>query len=139
MNSVILIGRLTKDPDLKYPPGIGKAVATFTVAVNRTFKNKEGNYEADFIPVQVWGKAAENCANYLQKGRQVGVSGRLQIRKYEDKDGNSRWATEVVADRVEFLEYADKKIDGGQPAGQGKYTGLDPEGFEALDDDDIPF
>jgi len=141
MNCVILIGRLTKDPDLRYIPGTGNPVATFTVAVNRTFKNKEGNYEADFIPVQVWGKQAENCANYLQKGRQVGVSGRLQVRSYETQNGERRWVTEVVADRIEFLEWSSKENGSGSSEAPRSFepTGLDPEGFQALDDDDIPF
>lgn len=141
MNSVILIGRLTKDPDLRYIPGTGNPVATFTVAVNRTFKNKEGNYEADFIPVQVWGKQAENCANYLQKGRQVGVSGRLQVRSYETQNGERRWVTEVVADRIEFLEWSSKENGSGAEEAPRSFEpkGLDPEGFQALDDDDIPF
>ncbi|MZQ74759.1 MAG: single-stranded DNA-binding protein [Peptoclostridium sp.] len=141
MNCVILIGRLTKDPDLRYIPGTGNPVATFTVAVNRTFKNKEGNYEADFIPVQVWGKQAENCANYLQKGRQVGVSGRLQVRSYETQNGERRWVTEVVADRIEFLEWSSKESGSGSSEAPRSFepTGLDPEGFQALDDDDIPF
>lgn len=140
MNCVVLIGRLTKDPELRYIPGSGKPVATFTIAVNRPFKNKEGQYEADFIPIQVWGRTAENCANYLQKGRQAAVSGRLQIRTYDDQQGQRRWVTEVVADRVEFLESAGKPAD--KPKSEEKSfepTGLDPEGFQALDDDDIPF
>jgi single-strand DNA-binding protein len=140
LNCVVLIGRLTKDPELRYIPGTGKPVATFTIAVNRPFKNREGQYEADFIPIQVWGKSAENCANYLQKGRQAAVSGRLQIRSYDDQQGQRRWVTEVVADRVEFLEWAgrDEKPSGGQEK-SFELKGLDPEGFQALDDDDIPF
>ena len=135
MNNVVLIGRLTKDPELRYIPGSGKAVATFTLAVNRPFKNKEGQYEADFIPIQVWGKSAENAANYLAKGRQAAVSGRLQIRTYDDQQGQKRWVTEVVADRVEFLEW-DKK---NESTSQGQGSSGAPEGYMALDDDDIPF
>ena len=138
MNCVVLIGRLTKDPELRYIPGSGKAVATFTLAVNRPFKNREGQYEADFIPIQVWGKSAENAANYLAKGRQAAVSGRLQIRTYDDQQGQRRWVTEVVADRVEFLEWGERDSRASQNTGF-EPKGLDAAGFEALDDDDIPF
>lgn len=129
MNCVILTGNLTRDPELKYLPGGGNAVTTFTVAVQRPFKNKEGNYEADFIPVQVWGRSAENAANYLRKGSRAGVSGRLQVRSYEDKEGNKRWVTEVVADRVEFLD--------SKGAGEQKQEpkGLADDGFAAIEDD----
>ncbi len=99
LNRVIIIGRLTQDPELRYTQN-GTAVATFTVAVNRKFKRDE----ADFIPVVVWNKTAENCANYLGKGRLVAVEGRLQIRSYETQDGQRRRVTEVVAEEVKFLD-----------------------------------
>ncbi len=101
LNRVIIIGRLTQDPELRYTQN-GTAVATFTVAVNRKFKRDE----ADFIPVVVWNKTAENCANYLGKGRLVAVEGRLQIRSYETQDGQRRRVTEVVAEEVKFLDKA---------------------------------
>ncbi len=102
MNKVCLIGRLTKDPELRYTTN-GTAIANFTLAVNRPFTNQKGNKEADFIPIVVWNKAAENCAQYLAKGQQAAIEGRLQIRAYEDNSGQKRWITEVIAERVEFL------------------------------------
>jgi single-strand DNA-binding protein len=103
LNKIILIGRLTKDPELKYIPA-GDPVVDFTLAVDRPFANKEGEREADFIPVVVWRKQAENCAKHLAKGSLVAVDGRLQVRSYE-QDGQKRYATEVVAESVSFLEW----------------------------------
>ncbi|MCK4496416.1 MAG: single-stranded DNA-binding protein, partial [Candidatus Aminicenantes bacterium] len=94
MNRIILIGNLTRDPELRYTPE-GTSVASFTVAVNRSFVNREGEREADFIPVVVWQKRAETCTEYLMKGSQVAVDGRLQVRNYEDKDGIRRRVAEV--------------------------------------------
>ena len=102
MNKVFLIGRLTKDPELRYT-GSNTAVASFTVAVNRNFANQNGEREADFIPVVVWRKQAENVKNYLSQGSQVAIDGRIQTRSYDDKDGQKRFVTEVVADNVEFV------------------------------------
>lgn len=107
MNRVILIGRLTADPELKFTPG-GAAYANISVAADREFKTKDGEREADFVPVTVWGKSAENLAKYMSKGRQIAIEGRLQIDKYE-KDGQKRTATKVVASRVEFLGGGQKK------------------------------
>ncbi|GER67320.1 single-stranded DNA-binding protein [Weizmannia acidilactici] len=103
LNRVVLVGRLTRDPDLRYTPS-GVAVATFTLAVNRTFTNQQGEREADFINCVVWRKQAENVANYLKKGSLAGVDGRLQTRNYEAQDGRRVYVTEVVADSVQFLE-----------------------------------
>ncbi|EBD1472292.1 single-stranded DNA-binding protein [Listeria monocytogenes] len=103
MNRVVLVGRLTKDPDLRYTPA-GAAVATFTLAVNRPFKNAQGEQEADFINCVVWRKPAENVANFLKKGSLAGVDGRIQTRNYEDGDGKRVFVTEVVAETVQFLE-----------------------------------
>lgn len=105
MNKVILIGRLTKDPELRYTPGTGVPVATFTLAVDRRFTNASGERETDFIKIVVWRKLAELCANNLNKGRLVGVCGRLQVRSFEGQDGQKRWVTEVVADEVQFLDW----------------------------------
>src|SRR5690554_3282669 len=105
MNSVVLIGRLARDPELRFTAS-GKAVATFSIAVKRTFSKTN---EADFFNVVVWEKAAENCANYLAKGRMVGIEGRLQSRTYETKTGEKRYITEVVANQVEFLEWGNKE------------------------------
>ncbi|MED2737456.1 single-stranded DNA-binding protein [Bacillus toyonensis] len=103
MNRVILVGRLTKDPDLKYTPN-GVAVATFTLAVNRSFANQQGEREADFINCVIWRKQAENVANYLKKGSLAGVDGRLQTRNYDGQDGKRVYVTEVIAESVQFLE-----------------------------------
>ena len=103
MNHVILIGRLTRDPELRYTPK-GTAVTTFTLAVGRQFTNQDGEKEADFIPVVTWGKVAKNCADYIGKGRLVAVEGRIQVRWYE-KDKQKRKVTEVVAKKVQFLDY----------------------------------
>ncbi len=104
MNKIILIGRLTADPELKYTQS-GKAVTKFTVAVDREFKNKDGEKETDFIKTITWGKLAEICSEYLDKGKKVAVDGRLQIRSYE-QDGDRKWIAEVVANAVEFLSPA---------------------------------
>ena len=102
LNRIILIGRLTKDVELRYTPA-GKAVASFILAVERQFKNAQGQKEADFINIVVWGAQAENSANYLSKGKLAAVDGRLQIRSFDGQDGQRRWVTEVVADIVRFL------------------------------------
>lgn len=99
LNRVILIGRLTRDPELRYTPN-GTAVASFTIAVDRKFKREE----TDFVPIVVWSKLAEHCANYLAKGRLVAVEGRLQVRSYETQDGQKRWVTEVIGEDVRFLD-----------------------------------
>lgn len=103
INRVILVGRLTKDPELRYTPN-GVAVATFTLAVNRTYTNQQGEREADFINCIVWRRQAENVANYLKKGSLAGVEGRIQTRSYENQEGRKVYVTEVVADSVQFLE-----------------------------------
>lgn len=103
MNKVFLIGRLTRDPELNYTAG-NIAVARFTLAVNRTFTNQAGEREADFINIVVWRKQAENVKNYLNQGSQVAIDGRIQTGSYEDKEGNKRYTTDVVADSVQFLD-----------------------------------
>ncbi len=102
MNKVFLIGRLTRDPELRYT-GNNTAVASFTLAVNRTYSNQQGDRDADFINIVVWRKQAESVKNYLLQGSQVAVDGRIQTRNYEDNNGQKRYVTEVVADNVEFL------------------------------------
>ncbi|GGI98100.1 single-stranded DNA-binding protein [Paenibacillus hunanensis] len=103
LNRVILIGRLTKDPELRYTPA-GVAVAQFTLAIDRPFKGQDGEREVDFIPVVVWRQLAETCANYLRKGRLTAIEGRIQVRNYENNEGKRVYVTEVVADNVRFLE-----------------------------------
>ncbi len=133
MNKVVLIGRLTKDPDLKFTPGSGTAVATFILAVDRRF-SKDGQREADFIPIVVWGKQAESTANYMSKGKLMGVAGRIQTRNYDAKDGTKRYVTEVVAEEVQFLEWGDKP--GNKSYGDGNsYDGITPIDEEG----EIPF
>ncbi|EAE4973705.1 single-stranded DNA-binding protein [Listeria monocytogenes] len=111
MNRVVLVGRLTKDPELRYTPA-GVAVATFTLAVNRTFTNQNGEREADFINCVVWRKPAENAANFLKKGSMAGVDGRVQTRNYEGNDGKRVYVTEIVAESVQFLESKNNNAEG---------------------------
>lgn len=113
MNRVVLVGRLTKDPELRYTPS-GVAVATFTLAVNRAFSNQQGEREADFINCVVWRKPAENVANFLKKGSLAGVDGRIQTRNYEGQDGKRVYITEVVAESVQFLEPRNSAGGGGR-------------------------
>lgn len=103
LNRVVLVGRLTKDPELRYTPN-GVAVANFTLAVNRPFSNTEGDREADFINCVVWRKPAENVANFLKKGSLAGVDGRVQTRSYDNNEGRRVYVTEIVAESVQFLE-----------------------------------
>ncbi|HOV80844.1 MAG TPA: single-stranded DNA-binding protein [Bacillota bacterium] len=132
-NKVILIGRLTRDPELRYTPN-GVAVARFTLAVDRR-QVKDRARETDFIDIVVWQKQAETCANYLGKGRLVAVEGRLQIRSYDDSQGIRRKAAEVVAETVRFL---DRAREGAPDEGiQGEGHGYGSE--VSFDEDDIPF
>lgn len=103
MNRVVLVGRLTRDPELRYTPS-GNAVANGNIAVNRPYKNQNGETEADFINFVVWRKAAENLANYTKKGSLIGIDGRIQTRSYEGQDGKTVYVTEVLAENIQFLE-----------------------------------
>jgi single-strand DNA-binding protein len=136
LNRVILIGRLTKEPELRYTPS-GAAVAKFTLAVDRR-QSKDREKEADFIDIVVWQKQAENCANYLGKGRLVAVDGRLQVRSYEDSQGIRRKAAEVVAENVRFLDRAKEGSAG--PGGAAQSSEGSSYGSEiSFNEDDIPF
>ncbi|WP_068784283.1 single-stranded DNA-binding protein [Paenibacillus phocaensis] len=115
LNRVILIGRLTRDPELRYTPA-GVAVTQFTLAVDRPFTSQGGEREADFIPVVTWRQLAETCANYLRKGRLTAVEGRIQVRNYENNEGKRVYVTEVIADNVRFLE---SNREGGAGGGGG--------------------
>lgn len=126
LNRIVLIGRLTKDSDLKYTPN-GVAVCNFTLAVDRTFKNANGEREADFINCVVYRQLAELCANYLSKGKIAAVDGRLQIRSYDGQDGQKRWVTEVIGEKVRFLSPKDHAPD------------INDVGTEISLDSDIPF
>ncbi len=149
INRVVLVGRLTKDPELRYTNS-NIAVGTFTVAVNRNFTSADGKREADFIPCVVWRKQAENVGKYLHKGSLVGIDGRIQTRNYEANDGTRRYITEVVCDNVKFL---DTKESAGQnsfaskndyqPSAQFKEEKEEDPFFASsnieIDDDDLPF
>jgi single-strand DNA-binding protein len=131
MNNCSIIGRLTKPVDLRYTPS-GHAVGTFTIAVNRTFKNQNGEYEADFINCQVWKKQAENMENFTDKGSLVGITGRIQTRNFQNSEGKKVFITEVVAESVQFLEPKGQKQD--------KPKQSDPFGDAApVDDSELPF
>lgn len=130
MNKIILIGRLTRDPEVRYTQS-GKAHTSFTLAVDRF---GSANKEADFIPVVAWDKQAETCGNYLSKGQKVAVEGRLQVRSYETPDGQKRRISEVVAQTVEFLERKQQNAAPGQGAEMGGFGG-----DVIADADDIPF
>lgn len=143
INRVILVGRLTKDPEYRQTPN-GVSVATFTLAVNRSFTNSQGEREADFINVVVFRRQAENVNNYLFKGSLAGVDGRIQSRSYENKEGQRVFVTEVVADSVQFLEPKNNNQQNNQPQQQ---RGQAPAGNNPfandnntnIDDDDLPF
>lgn len=123
LNRVILIGRLTKDPELRYTPA-GVAVTQFTIAVDRPFTSQGGEREADFIPVVTWRQLAETCANYLRKGRLTAVEGRIQVRNYENNEGKRVYVTEVIADNVRFLESNREGGTGGSgPREEAPYSG----------------
>ncbi|MGG1634330.1 single-stranded DNA-binding protein [Paenibacillus sp. FSL A5-0031] len=122
LNRVILIGRLTRDPELRYTPA-GVAVTQFTLAVDRPFTSGgQGEREADFIPVVTWRQLAETCANYLRKGRLTAVEGRIQVRNYENNEGKRVYVTEVIADNVRFLE-SNKDGGGSREEGGSSYSG----------------
>ncbi|ABR48737.1 single-strand binding protein [Alkaliphilus metalliredigens QYMF] len=134
MNNVVLIGRLVRDPELRFIAGTGKAVCNFTLAVDKNLardKKKEfeekGQSTADFIRIIVWGKQAENCANFLAKGRLVAINGSISTSSYKTQSGETRYSTDIIASNVEFLEWGDRGSD------QNKYKDDD---FTAIDDDE---
>lgn len=138
MNKVVLIGRLTKDPELKFTP-TGTSVTTFTLAVSRRYK-KEGQPQADFIQIVAWGKTGEGVANYKKKGALISVAGRIETRNYEAKDGTKRYVTEVIAEEIIFLDYENKQ------QGQAQQDNTIPGNYfgnggmtEIEDDSDMPF
>jgi single-strand DNA-binding protein len=145
MNKCILIGNLTKDPDLKTLPSSGISICKFTIAITRGFSNQKGEREVDFIPVVVWRAQAENCAKYLRKGSQVAVWGSIQTRTYEAQDKTRRYVTEVVAEEVKFLNRTTGKGDdaGGHdgPPQQGRRSNEDFDSMADMQeiDEDMPF
>lgn len=141
MNKAILIGNLTKDPEVRSTPN-GVTVCTFSIAVNRRNTNQAGERVADFFNIVAWRQLGELCGKYLAKGRKVSVVGEIQTRSYDAKDGSKRYITEIVADEVEFL------TPKGQDSGSGgsyertyerSSAPVAPEGFTEIDDDQLPF
>lgn len=135
LNRVVLIGRLTRDPELRYTQN-GVAVASFTLAVDRNFKNAQGQKETDFIPCVVFRQLAELCANYLSKGKLAAVDGRIQVRSYDGQDGQRRWVTEVIGENVRFLSPKDNTSNTGSSAVPDDLSSF---AQEVSLDDDIPF
>lgn len=141
INRVILVGRLTKDPEYRQTPN-GVSVATFTLAVNRSFTNSQGEREADFINVVVFRKQAENVNKYLSKGSLAGVDGRIQSRNYENNEGRRVFVTEVVADNVQFLEPKNNNQQNNQSQQQGQESANNnpfSNNNADIDTDDLPF
>lgn len=132
MNVVILTGRLTRDPEIKYTQS-GKAFAKFSIAVQQSFKNEKGEYGADFINCTAWDKRAETIGEYLRKGSMVGIQGRLSVRNYEDENKQKRTITEVVVETFEFLDSKKSKSDSGET----EYSGGAKESSSG--DDEFPF
>ena len=129
MNKCVLIGRLTRDPELRYTQ-TGIAVANFTLAIDRAFSSQQGKREADFINCVAWKNQAEALSEYMGKGSQVAVDGRIQVRKYQDKNGHDRWATEVICERIKFLGSKKDKT-----AGESSSQAAEDDLFEQ----DLPF
>ncbi|UXS37858.1 single-stranded DNA-binding protein [Staphylococcus delphini] len=138
LNRTILVGRLTKDPEYRTTPS-GVSVATFTLAVNRTFTNAQGEREADFINCVVFRKQAENVNNFLFKGSLAGVDGRLQSRSYENKEGQRVYVTEVVCDSVQFLEPKNNNQQNNQQQNGQTQTGNNPFDNSADFEEELPF
>ncbi|WAW14896.1 single-stranded DNA-binding protein [Peptostreptococcus equinus] len=147
MNNVVLVGRLTKDPELRYIPGSGTPVATFTLAIDREYKNRDGSTTTDFIPVEIMGKPAEFCANYITKGRLVGVQGSIRVDRYETPNGEKRNFTKVSGRNIQALESKGTAPAAMPNTGDSNYEApkfepsgvVSPSEFSAVDDDDVPF
>ena len=133
MNKVVLMGRLTKDPEVRYTQTNNTLVASFTLAVNRRFAKEGEERQADFINIVAWAKTGEFCSKYFTKGQQVGIIGRIQTRSWDDDEGNKRYATEVIAEEAYF---ADSKKDGSNNT-QTSTSEENP--YEITSDDDLPF
>ena len=136
INNVTLVGRMTRDAELRYTPQ-NQAVATFSLAVNRNFKDQNGEYEADFINCVIWRQPAENLATWAKKGALIGITGRIQTRNYENQQGQRVYITEVVAEKFQLLE--SQKERGNQPQANSQPDfGRQAEPFD-IDDDSLPF
>ena len=143
MNKVFLIGNLTRDPELSQLPS-GVSVCKFGLAVNRNFTNSSGEREVDFFNITAWRGLGENCAKYLSKGRKVSVVGNIQVRNYEDKDGNKRTAVDIVAEDIEFLSRNDdgdasRGSAGGGNNGGGRAPRKQVSELTPVDNEDLPF
>jgi len=138
LNRVILIGRLTKDPELRYTPN-GVAVSTFTLAVSRNYSNQQGQRETDFITIVTWKGLAETVANYLKKGRLTAVEGRMQTRNYDNNEGKKVYITEIVAANVRFLESNNKTSDDSRNSPSEKDPFINEGNPIDISDDDLPF
>lgn len=158
MNSVELIGRLTRDPDVRYTSGSQMAVATFTIAIDRPQRQDGGEKQTDFPRIKVFGRQAETCEKYLKKGRMVAVQGRIETGSYTNKNGDTVYTTDVVANRVEFIDWGNQQNGQGSFGGQSNYNAQQsrpqapapqsqpqaapdddmPDSFEAIDED-VPF
>lgn len=136
MNKVILIGNLTKDPELKETQS-GISVCKFSIAVNRKFQNADGERETDFFNITAWRGTAETIARYCKKGNKLFVEGNIQIRKYEDEEGISRTSIDITANEVEFLTSKSRQDDDEELPVRSKIKGK-PD-LKAIDDDDLPF
>lgn len=128
MNNVVLVGRLTKDPETRYIQGSGTAVARFTIAVDRDYKNNDGTVTTDFIPIEAMGKLAETCEKWLRKGKRIGVQGSVRVDLYKDNEGKNKTFTKVSMKSMEFLDSKQQNEN------------ISDAGFAAIDDDeDVPF
>ena len=137
INNVVLVGRIVREPELRYTPQ-NTAVATFTLAVNRRFKNAKGEREADFINCVIWRQSAENLANWAKKGALVGITGSIQVRNYENKEGQRVYVTEVLADNFQMLESSSNKTEKGKTKSQQDKDPFAGSPME-VSDDDLPF
>lgn len=137
LNSVVLVGRLTKDPELRYTPS-NQAVSTFSLAVNRNFKSQNGEREADFINCVIWRQQAENLANWAKKGALIGITGRIQTRNYENQQGQRVYVTEVVAENFQLLESQKERGNQSQGNSQPDFGRNEADPF-VIDDDSLPF
>lgn len=138
MNKVILIGRLTKDPELRFTATKGTAVARFTLAVNRKYKGENGEYEAGFIQCIAYGKPGETIAQYITKGRQLAIVGNIRTGSYTDKDGTKRYTTGVVVEGFDFIDYAKRENDFGG-AFSTPDNSFNNDDMVPIDDGDVPF
>ena len=139
INQTTLVGRLTNDVNLRYTPS-NVAVATFTLAVNRTFKNENGEREADFINCVMWRQQAENLANWAKKGALIGITGRIQTRSYDNQQGQRVYVTEVVAEQFQLLESKGQGNQGQQRQTQQQAPDFSRQGAPLdISDDDLPF